>query len=226
MNRKLVVFDWNGTLLSDTIPSWKAGNTCLEFYGRPAITLERYRETFHFPVIHFYKLNGCDVDDVLARKTESNIVFQSAYEKLAARSRTRRGARELLQWLRAQNIDSTILSNYRTSKIEKHLERLGLREFFIHVCANTDDGTAILEGTSKQERLSTFLEKHGYRPQDTVIIGDSDEEPAIGRQLNLTSIGITDGYISEKRLRAAKPNHLIHNLRDIPAILAQKWVLD
>ena len=219
MSHKLVVFDWNGTLLSDTIPSWKAANVCLEFYGRPAISLERYRETFHFPVIHFYKLNGCDVDDVLARKAESNIVFQSAYEKLAANSRTRRGTRDLLAWLKSQDIDCMILSNYLTVKIEAHLERLGLRDYFIYVCANTDDGTAILEGTSKQQRLAAFMAKRGYRAQDAVIVGDSDEEPAIARNLGLTSIGITDGYITEKRLKAARPDHIVCSLAEIKSLV-------
>ena len=62
MKHKLVVFDWNGTILSDTLHSWKAGNTCLEFYNHPGISLKQYRETFTFPIMHFYKLNGDDVN--------------------------------------------------------------------------------------------------------------------------------------------------------------------
>jgi phosphoglycolate phosphatase len=220
MNHKLIVFDWNGTLLSDTVQSWKAGNLCLEFYGRPAISLSQYRETFHFPVIHFYKLNGCDIDDVLARQSEANGLFQTAYEKSVQNARTRRGARELLQWLKLNEYHCTILSNYRTEKIEAQLNRLGLRDFFVHVCANGDDGSSILHSTSKAERLSAFMAKRGYRPQDTVIIGDSDEEPAVARQLGLTSIGITDGYISEKRLRAAKPDHVVHHLKEVVPLLS------
>lgn len=221
--KKLVVFDWNGTLLSDTIPSWKAANICLEFYGRPPISLQQYRKTFHFPVIHFYRLNGCDVDDVLARKTEANIVFQSDYERRAANARTRRGARETLQWLKNNNVACTILSNYLTVKIAAHLERLGIAGYFDHVCANGDDGTGILQSTSKQERLAAFMAERGFRPEDTVIIGDSDEEPAIGRQLGVTSIGITDGYITRSRLIKAAPDHIIESLRDIPGILKNKW---
>jgi phosphoglycolate phosphatase len=222
MNRKLIVFDWNGTLLSDTMASWKAANICLEYYGGKATTLARYRETFTFPVIHYYHLNGIDTDTVLARREEAYTAFQSAYEQFAANARTRRGARALLEWLGHNGIDAMILSNYVTHKIEEQLARLKIRSFFKHVSGH-EDGTHILQNTSKQQRLSDYLKAHGYAPRDAVIIGDSMEEPEIARHLGLTSVGITDGYISEKRLRAAKPDHIIRALPELIGIVKEKW---
>ncbi|MCC7305214.1 MAG: HAD family hydrolase [Alphaproteobacteria bacterium] len=212
--KKLVVFDWNGTLLSDTIASWKASNVCLAYYGAPSITLARYRETFHFPIIHFYKLNGCSVDNVLARKEEAYTAYQTAYEKFAANARTRRGAREVLQWLKDNGIASIILSNYLTPKIEAELKRLKIAHFFQHISAH-EDGLHILENTSKAERLTDYILKNGYHPADVLIVGDSMEEPDIGRHLGITSAGITDGYISEKRLREAGPDYIIRSLSEV-----------
>jgi phosphoglycolate phosphatase len=221
---KLVVFDWNGTILSDTVPSWKAANICLEYYEAKPISLQKYRETFHFPIIHFYRLNGCDVDDVLARKEEAYTAFQSAYEKLAVNARTRRGSRETLQWLKDNNVSCIILSNYLTHKIREQLERLKIRHFFQDVSGH-DDGTEILQATSKLQRLSDYMVKRGYKPADTVIVGDSMEEPDIARHLGLTSVGITDGYITEQRLREAKPDHIIQSLMQLPPLLKKKWFL-
>lgn len=217
--KKLIVFDWNGTLLADTIPSWLASNVCLEFFGREAITLERFRETFHFPVIHFYTLNGVSVDELLARKDEGNAVFQSSYERLAAKARTRSGARELLAFLKEQEFDCIILSNYQTDKIKAHLKRLKIDPYFSYVSAHDCDGTTILQSTTKKERLSEFMVKRGYKPADTMIIGDSMEEPEIARALGLKSVGIFDGCISRERLRAAKPDHLVKHLRDVQVLV-------
>lgn len=223
--RKLAIFDWNGTLIADTKPAWVASNKCLEFYGRPAITLQQQRETFDFPIIHYYKRNGCSIDRVLETKEEANAIFQNAYDALAAGVRTRRGARELLEWLRTSNVDCMILSNYLTRKIEPHLDRLKIRHYFGHISANTCDGTSILSATSKQERLSEFIVKRGYHPAHAFIIGDSREEPEIGRHLGITSIGITGGCITEARLRAAKPDHIVHALDATIPILCKKWGL-
>ena len=222
MTKKLIVFDWNGTLLSDTVPSWKAANICLKYYGAAPITLARYRQTFHFPVIHFYRLNNVDVDTVLARKDAAYSVFQGAYERFAQHARTRRGTRALLQWLGDQTIDAMILSNYVTPKIEQQLARLGIRSFFKHVSGH-EDGMHILQNTSKQQRLADYLKAHSYEPKNVVIIGDSMEEPEIARHLGVTSIGITDGYINTARLREAKPDYIIDALPAMIDILKKKW---
>lgn len=217
-DKKLVVFDWNGTILSDTIPCWKASNVCLEFFGVEPINLKRYRETCHFPVIHFYKLNGACVDTVLAKQEEANAIFYEAYVALSKGARTRSGVRQLLRWLEKSDYDRTILSNYITPEIEKQLQRLKLDHYFSHVCGNGDGGT-VLEHTTKPERLSSYMLKRGYRAENTYLIGDSTEEPEIAHKLGLKCISITGGYFSTPRLKAANPHHIVHNLKDVIEIL-------
>ncbi len=216
---KLIVFDWNSTLLADTVAAWKASNACLEFYGGKAISLARFRDTFHFPVIHFYTQNGVSADTVLRDKDGGNAVFQGSYERLAATARTRTGARDLLDHLTAADYSVIVLSNYLTDKINGHLTRLKIGHYFHHVSAHNCDGTTILQSTSKAERLSDFMIKRNYKPADTIIIGDSMEEPEIARKLGLTSIGITDGCISRARLKAAAPDHIVNSLSEIKALV-------
>lgn len=217
-HKKLIVFDWNGTILSDTIPCWKASNACLEFFGVEPISLKRYRETCHFPVIHFYKLNGACVDTVLARQKEANALFYEHYTTLAKNARTRSGVRALLHWLEQRDMDRTILSNYVTPEIEKQLHRLKIDHYFSHVCGN-GDGHTVLEHTTKPKRLSDYMLKRGYHAANTWLIGDSTEEPEIAHKLGLKSISITGGYFSTSRLKAANPNFLVNNLKDVIEIL-------
>lgn len=220
-NKKLIVFDWNGTLLADTAASWEAGNLCLEFYGAPAITLQQYRDTFTFPILHFYKLNGLSVDMILEKKDGANTVFQEDYERRAANARTRKGARALLEWIMKNNMQAVILSNHITDKIRDHTQRLNIDHYFDDVLAYDCNGTTIVEHTHKQERMSQYLETHNYRPEDVIIIGDSTEEPEIAHILGLTSIGITDGYITPARLKKAEPDFIVHNLHDVINVLKQ-----
>ncbi len=222
---KLAVFDWNGTLLADTRHAWVASNECMKFLGHEPITFKKQLETFDFPIIHYYKNNNIPIDLVLEKKTEANEIFQNSYDIEAANARTRRGTRELLEWLRSENITCIILSNYLVEKIEAHLERLEIREYFSDISANTCDGTSILNATSKLERLSSFMVKRGYHADSAFIIGDSKEEPEIGRHLGITSIGITGGCISTPRLKSAKPDHLISALPQAINVLKDKWGL-
>ncbi|MBI1300964.1 MAG: HAD hydrolase-like protein [Alphaproteobacteria bacterium] len=223
--RKLAIFDWNGTLIADTRIAWIASNKCLEFYGKEPITFAKQLETFDFPIIHYYKNNGVSVDEVLRTKEQSNVIFQKTYDELAKNARTRRGTRDMLAWLTVQGVDCIILSNYLTEKIEFQLKRLKIYHYFSFISANNCDGTSILNSTSKLERLSDFMVKRGYQPKNAFIIGDSREEPEIGRHMGITSIGITGGCISERRLRKAKPCHLIHSLNEVKGILRNIWKL-
>ncbi len=220
MNKKLFVFDWNGTLLADTVASWKAGNVCMEFYGGQAISLALHRETFCFPILPFYEIHGISAETVLARREEGNDVFQNAYDRFAANARTRTGARALLEHLKARGVECMILSNYRTEKIQQHCARLGIEPYFTAIDAHDCDGTTILQHTTKVTRLKSLMEVHGYAPHEVVIIGDTMEEPEIARALGLTSIGITDGYISRRRLREAAPDFIVHRLDGIISLLS------
>ena len=225
MDHKLIVFDWNGTLLSDTHAAWRASNECLTFYGAKAITMQKFRETFHFPVIHFYKLNGVSVDAVLERQDEGNNVFQNAYKKYSVHARTRRGTRELLNWVKQHGFTSIILSNSQVPKIEEHAKRLKIDHYFHHISAHSCDGTSILHETSKKERLSDYMVKRSFKPDDTVIIGDSTEEPELAHTLGLMSISLTDGCMTTKRLVEAKPDHMIHHLGEVIPLLQKNWAL-
>jgi phosphoglycolate phosphatase len=216
---KLVVFDWNGTILADTIASWKASNDCLEYYGAKPISMARFRETVDFPVLHFYKRNGCSVERVLGDKGGANHHFQTQYRMYSKSARTRKGTRDLLEWLRGKGIDRTILSNYLTPRIVEDLRRLKLDPYFSHVCGNTDDGSKVLEHATKQKRLADFLADRGYHAKDVVIVGDSTEEPEIAHRMGLKSISITGGYFSTSRLHATNPTAIVNRLDQIIDLL-------
>ncbi len=214
-DKKLFVFDWNGTILADTRASWRAGNDCLEFYGAAPISLAVHRATFIFPILPFYELHGVSAERVLALKDEGNAVFQTAYERYSRNVRTRHGARALLEHLKARDVDCMILSNYRTEKIRDKAQHLGIAEYFKDISAHDCGGTTILQSTTKVLRLREYMAANGYNAENTVIIGDSMEEPEIAKALDLTSIGITGGYISRPRLRQAAPDHIVNRLDEI-----------
>ncbi len=225
IKNKLAIFDWNGTLIADTHHAWVASNECMKFLGHEPITFKKQLDTFDFPIIHYYKNNDIPIDLVLEKKTEANAVFQNSYDIESSNARTRRGTREFLEWLHDQDVTCIILSNYLVEKIEDHLERLKIRSYFSYISANTCDGTSILNSTSKLERLSSFMAKRGYHTDNAFIIGDSKEEPEIGRHLGITSIGITGGCISTSRLKSANPDHLITALPQAIDVLKDKWSL-
>lgn len=212
----LIVFDWNGTILADTTACLNATNTVLGSLGLPKATRAHYQKHYTMPLSKMYHALGIDPERLEKCAHEINPLWHATYG--TATIRLRRGAKAMLQSLRLVSCSSIILSNYVVHRIEEQAQHLGVREHFEDIIAfHVGDATFRKQG--KGARLKEYLQKR--HPRAGLIIGDSEEEIDIGREMGLTTVAITDGMCSTARLRAKKPDFLIPSLSRIPAIAHQ-----
>ncbi len=216
--KKLVVFDWNGTLLADTRACMAADNHVLETFGGTPVSLKQYRDTMIIPAINFYVKHGCNREKLVNNSQRLGEVFHSFYEPRAAKCRSRKGARALLEWLSKNNIQSIVLSNHTTEGINFQLKRLKINKYISEVIANSSLDNS-MKKRNKKEKLEQYLLQHNYQPTEAIIIGDSMEETEIGKSLSIESVAISEGYYSTARLKKAIPNFFIHNLLELIDIL-------
>ncbi|MBI2599078.1 HAD family hydrolase, partial [Candidatus Curtissbacteria bacterium] len=66
---------------------------------------------------------------------------------------------------------------------------------------------------------SKFAIDNKLKSSEVLVIGDTTEEVEIAKSLGCISVAITDGNVSTARLKAAKPNYLINNLKEIIPII-------
>ena len=215
---KLVAFDWNGTLFSDAQTVVDACNHFIKAMGGKPITLEIYRKQFVVPVIDFYESVGLDREKILANSHLNAEIFHKYYELKVQNLRSRAGAREVLSWLAKNNIQTVIISNHVAGRINEQLNRLKLLQYISKTIAN-DELDDALKGKNKGEKLKAFISAKKLKPKEVLIVGDSTEEIEIARDLRLISIAITHGHYATARLKAARPDRLINNLRDIIKII-------
>lgn len=215
---KLVAFDWNGTLLADTMPAVEADNVVFVALGARPITVHQFRETFDVPFLDYYAANGVSRALFLKRQERLNELFHEAYEARAARTRTRSGARQLLQSLSDKGILQIIFSNHTYSGIQFQLERLNLAHYFSRVLARDDLSTGT-EQRHKGLKLGRYIKAKRYRKSEVLIVGDTIEEVEIAQTLGVKSIAITGGFCSAARLKSVRPNFLIHNLTELEKII-------
>ncbi|MBT4824649.1 HAD family hydrolase [Candidatus Woesearchaeota archaeon] len=213
---ELVIFDWNGTLLADAQISINAGNHLVETFGGTPLPRKEYVEEFYFPAIDFCSDRGCDIEAM--QGSEFPLVFHDFYEPIAAKCRTRRGARETLNWLQQESIDSIILTNHIQEKVMTQLNRLKLTSYFATVLGNTNyDDVAV--GMNKIEKMKSYLSTTKINPAKAIIIGDSPEDIQIGKALDMITVAIKDGYTSTRRLRECNPNEIIGSLREFRSVV-------
>jgi len=211
--KNLIVFDWNGTILADTSACLNATNNVLGMLGLPSITRAHYQKHYTMPLANMYRALGIGEDILARREQDIHPTWHSSYN--AAPIRLRRGAKAMLQALRLSGAEAIILSNYVVHRIEEQARRLGVREHFGDIIAFTV-GDATFRKRGKGAYLKDYLLKNPAARG--IIVGDSEEEIEIGRELGFTTVAILDGMCSAMRLRAMKPDFVIRSLTQIPAI--------
>jgi phosphoglycolate phosphatase len=210
---KLAVFDWNGTLFDDEKAVIAGDNAQREVFGLATVSIDTFRQQYQIPINKFYEEIGVSSEDFSQNSEAAAKAFHEVYEPIANTCDLRPGALNLLNYLKEQNIACIILSNHTYDRINFQLKRLCISGYFETILANEDMHSNHFIG--KGGRLKSYLEETGQDPSQAFIVGDTKEETEIGKELGLMSLSITGGYSSEDRLRAAKPNVLIHNLADI-----------
>lgn len=215
---KLVVFDWNGTLIADSSASAYAVNRVLKSFGGNKVTLKDCRGAVFLPAVDFYAAHGCDRDALLGNMAEAGRVFHSAYESAASKARSRRGARTALSWLLENNIGSIVLSNHMKRRIETQLQRLGIGRYISEVLANSEQD-AFLKPGRKCRMLEGYIGSSGLEKSEVMMVGDSPEDVGIAKSIGMTSVAITGGFYSAQRLRKSAPDYTIGSLGELVGIV-------
>ncbi|MCC8966721.1 HAD family hydrolase [Bradyrhizobium sp. Pear76] len=213
-----LVFDWNGTLLDDANALLQTTNIILERFGRPTIDLDTFRDHCDVPLSILFRNVGMSEAEVAAVDYDGGAIFHDTYEPLADKADLRVGARTMLELVRQEATSSIIVSNHIVAPLVAQLRRLGIDRYFNDVLAFESRATQY-KTMSKGERLRRYMEQNDINPESTFIIGDMPVETNIARSLGLISISITGGFVSEARLRAAKPDHIIHNYHELLPIV-------
>lgn len=215
---KLVAFDWNGTLLADTQIVVDCTNKQLKVFGNKKIDIKIYRETFEIPVNKFFQNIGLRPKDIEANYKKSGDIFHHFYEQKVKRLRTRSGTKKTIKWLKTEGIKLVIVSNHATTRILEQVKRLKIDVFFDKILANDHiHDSYTIKG--KEKRLVEYIRKNKIKPKEVLIIGDTDEEIIIGKDMGAKTVAITNGHSTTARLKAANPDYLVNNLKEVIDII-------
>ncbi|MDL2409138.1 HAD hydrolase-like protein [Rhizobium calliandrae] len=216
--KPVLVFDWNGTLLDDAYAVLQTTNIILNRFGHAPINIDAFRKHCDVPFSLLYRRLGMSEDDVAAVDRDGSAIFHETYEPLAGKADLREGARAILELARREAALAIIVSNHIVAPLRCQLQRLGIDKYINDVLA-FESRTTQYKSMSKGERLRLYMQENDIKPESTFIIGDMPVETEIARQLGLVSVSITGGFVSEARLRAAHPDHMINNHHELLPIL-------
>jgi len=213
MKYKTVIWDFNGTILDDTGISMDAMNIVLERRNLKRISsISEFRHVFGFPVKDYYERIGLDFSKEPYKIPADEWI--ALYNERMYSAPLIENAREALDLIRSAGISQMILSASETNRLKRHLERLGITEYFDEIHGADD-----VYAKGKDERARDLSKRKELFP--SAFIGDTDHDAACADLCGCDAYLFSGGFMSAERL-AALGVPVFESLFDIAKIIISK----
>lgn len=194
-NKAHVIWDWNGTLLSDIDHAVNSVNHLLVEENLPPTNLAAYKKDFGFPVLDYYAKLGFETSPEKFKHLceRFNQIF---YDGLHGCSLWP-GAKQTLAFVKSSGKVQSVLSASEQSMLDHSVVRFEVDHLFDHVFGIADK----LAG-SKVTRGLELMKKVGVDPAHTVMIGDTDHDLEVAEAMGIDAILVEHGHQCPTRLHA------------------------
>lgn len=207
---RIVVFDWNGTLVDDVWLSVNAINQMLEKRKMPLITIDRYKEIFDFPVKKYYETLGLDTEkqwDEIANE------FIGSYLKNFEKVKLFQDVADTILFLKNNGIETGILSAMQQEGLKKHVNFLKIDHHFKFI-----QGIENHYAEGKSHLGKKLLSETGLTGKDVLFVGDTVHDFEVSKEIGCPTILVSRGHNSIERLRSTGAG-VVNSLSNIKKLI-------
>ena len=197
MSVKLVVWDFNGTIVDDVELCYEIETKMLQERHMQTYTLEQYRDTFCFPVIEYYYKMGYTFEE--ESYEDISVEFNQLYDEGFPSLKVMDDFIETIESFQENGMENVIISASRQDKLLEQCHQLGISSYFKKIL-----GTDNLLGSSKVEIAKQFMKEHKVLPEECMYIGDSLHDVETATAMGISTIHlVARGHQSKKVLSAS-----------------------
>ena len=188
---KVIIWDFNGTLIDDVSAALASVNDMLSRRNLPYINMEQYASYVDTPIIKFYE----HIFDDLYSMDFSVIAeeFNSGYENHLTPHAVMNGAEDVLEYFNEKGKLQTVISATHIDKVNNRLREFGLTAYFDRILAHNN-----LIAEDKTHLAVKYFAEKGIKPQEAVVIGDCVADFMMAEILGCDCILTTQGHQSRK----------------------------
>jgi phosphoglycolate phosphatase len=181
---KLVIFDWDGTLVDSIDPILRGFQLAYDRYGHPCPPPDDLRATIGLPLtLAFEQLSP-------GLPTAAMVTLYREYWFSPERppSPWANGALELMDWLEQQGVTMAVATGKSRAGLEHELEALATGHRFA-ATRSADDA----KPKPHPDMIEQILTQLGFAPNEAILIGDSPLDISMGNAAGVTTFGVLGG---------------------------------
>lgn len=205
---RIVLLDWDGTLLD----SYAADSRAYLAMFRALEIKWGVRELERHYSPDWYRLYRA-ARVPRSKWRQADLLWRAAYR--AERPRLLPGARTVVRAL-ARKYRLALVTGGSRGRVRQQVREFGLAEYF-SACVCSEDA---LRKKPNPAPLLLALKRLHARPEECVYVGDAPEDIEMARRARVRAIGVLGPFPTADRIRAAKPELLLHSIRELPSHLA------
>ena len=186
---RAVLWDLDGTLTDSVRLVVETMNWVIAAHGGPSLPYEKVGELTGLPLDAMFRLVWPDIgaDEVDAYRTE----YRARYDAIAVpATRLYRGARTTLRDFHAAGLLQATVTGKRAADCERILRGLGIkRDIDVYL-----GGDSAPRPKPAPDLAQLAMGRLGVSPDETVVIGDSPADLAMGREAGAHTIQVLWGF--------------------------------
>ena len=204
------MFDLDGTLVDTAQDITNALNSALKPYGLDSLTVEGTIKMVGEGVSRLVE-KVLPVEKLHLKSDVLNRFLEYYSEHLIDNSREYPHVKETLE--NFSGFKKAVISNKGEDLSKRLLEELGLSKYFDLIIGSDTAG----ERKPSAQPVFYAMTRLGLKPEESIIVGDSNYDIEAGKKAGVKTIAVTYGYRPIEFLREA--DYMIHDIRALVPLL-------
>jgi|GEM_PF-256244 len=200
---KLLVCDWNGTLLNDLWLAYLSTEKIFEFFGVPVPTLREYQNEIESDFSKFYIQHGITNFDLNINNAIRIRVFEENWDKVWLHDQ--KTTKHFLMCMKQLGLKLAIVSAEIPEVLLRRIAQFDLGDVFDHVRGGA---------SPKNEAIAEVLIHFDVKPEEAFYIDNTYEGISIAKELGMKTFGFTEGYNTRERIIDAQPTYVVRSLEE------------
>lgn len=211
MTYKHIIWDYNGTLLSDVDLCVNVINEMLSARNLKTISTDEYCNIFDFPVRDYYEKIGFDF--MVEPFEEVGVEFINKYNLSLNEAVLQANAKEILCNLFVKDFTQYILSARNENDLIIETKFFEINKFFDEILGLDNNYAA-----GKTENGVKLINSIDADKSEIVLIGDTIHDCEVAEKAGIDFIAVAHGHHSFERLSACNIK-VFHNLKEVEEFL-------